>query len=104
MLIRANYAISLRKPCIIFCNQKVYIKVPDETKNMVQLLRFDEQNFLLQQRNLNDIILQNQISTPKSVAVDNPNPKGSNNVTEMLAWGALGVLGIAVLGSLLAKK
>lgn len=104
ILAQANYAISLRKPCIIFCNQKVYVKVPDETKSMVQLLRFDDNNLLLQQRNLNDIILQNQISTPKSVTIDNPKPKGSNNINEMLAWGALGVLGVIVLASLISDE
>lgn len=104
ILTQANYAISLRKPCLIFCNEKVYVKVPEEIKSMVQLMRFDDSNVISQQRNLNDIILQNQISSPKSVSADNSKSKGSNNVTEMLAWGALGVLGVMVLASLISDE
>jgi hypothetical protein len=85
----ANYAIGLNKPTLFIVKKGIQVHVPTAIQSYVQITYFDHHNQWQLLRNINEIILKNQVKR--------------DTFNEVLAWGALGLGAIALI-ALLSKK
>ncbi len=57
ILKQINYALSQNKPCILLCMQGIPIHIPTETRNKVQIIYYNQNNYYEAMRGLNELIL-----------------------------------------------
>lgn len=57
ILKQINYALSQNKPCILLCMQGIPIHIPTETRNKIQIIYYNQNNYYEAIRGLNELIL-----------------------------------------------
>jgi len=89
LLKQVNFALENNKLCIILCEKDIYLKISENIKQKIQILRYNSDNLLITIRNLNEIVLKNT--------------SGNKNQTfdDALLWGGIAFLGVMLLKELL---
>ncbi len=95
-----NYALKIQKPCLVFCEKNIYARVKNRYSSLIEFVRFDQDNSFEALRQLNKVILDNQVRIPakmKNVSAEN---RREQNSADVAGWAALGIVGGVLLGEL----
>ena len=77
-------------------------KAYGEISKKIQMFRYDNTNVEFQMRQLNEIILNNSVSSDTHNTTGNQS--NINNFGKVLLWGALGVAGIFLINQILQVR
>ncbi|OFX25039.1 MAG: hypothetical protein A2033_10015 [Bacteroidetes bacterium GWA2_31_9] len=96
-----SVAIQNNLPCILLIKKGVYINLTEREKDKVFISRFDNKNIIKSIRDINEIVLKNNINSPN---IQKAQLKRSKNTEPIIFWSALAFLANLLFSSMLVKS
>lgn len=96
-----SVAIQNNLPSILLIKKGIYINLSEREKDMVFISRFDTKNIIKSIRDINEIVLKNNVNSPNILKAQ---LKKSKNTEPIIFWSALAFLANLLFSSMLVNS